>query len=66
MCVCVCVVCNEIIIYIAGKVMRELQRLFAYLILSNQKWVDPSALLKKLLDKNGQPVNIGNQEDVSG
>lgn len=46
--------------------MRELQRLFAYLILSNQKWVDPSALLKKLLDNSGQPVNIGNQEDVSG
>eukprot|EP01088_Endostelium_zonatum_P000337 TRINITY_DN1061_c0_g1_i2.p1 TRINITY_DN1061_c0_g1~~TRINITY_DN1061_c0_g1_i2.p1 ORF type:complete len:652 (-),score=171.58 TRINITY_DN1061_c0_g1_i2:87-2042(-) len=45
--------------------MRELQRLFALLVMSKEKWVDPSPLLKKLLDKTGKPVNIGNQEDVS-
>jgi hypothetical protein len=46
--------------------MKELQRIFAYFLFTNQKWVDPSALLKKILDRNGTPVNIGNQEDVSG
>lgn len=45
--------------------MKELQRIFAYFLFTNQKWVDPSALLKKILDRNGTPVNIGNQEDVS-
>ncbi|KAL6077181.1 Ubiquitin carboxyl-terminal hydrolase 28 [Balamuthia mandrillaris] len=45
--------------------MVELQRLFAYMLLTNQKWVDPTPLLKKLMDKNGEPINIGNQEDVS-
>lgn len=45
--------------------MRELQRLFAQLILSNQKYVDPSPLLKKVL-KDGKPVDIGEQEDVAG
>eukprot|EP00005_Dracoamoeba_jomungandri_P000425 CAMPEP_0174251172 /NCGR_PEP_ID=MMETSP0439-20130205/1081_1 /TAXON_ID=0 /ORGANISM="Stereomyxa ramosa, Strain Chinc5" /LENGTH=918 /DNA_ID=CAMNT_0015331415 /DNA_START=79 /DNA_END=2835 /DNA_ORIENTATION=+ len=45
--------------------MRALQKLFAFMLLSNQKWVDPSPLLKKILDRNGQPINIGNQEDVS-
>lgn len=44
--------------------MRELQRLFAQLILSNQKYVDPSPLLKKVL-KDGKPVDIGEQEDVA-
>lgn len=49
-----------------ATVMKELQRLFAYFLFTNQKWIDPSPLLKKILDRNGTPVNIGNQEDVSG
>ena len=46
--------------------MKELQRLFANLVLTNQSYVDPSHLLKKLKDRAGKPLNIGNQEDVSG
>lgn len=39
--------------------MTELQRLFANLSLSNQKWVDPSPLLRSLRDAAGQPIHIG-------
>jgi len=44
--------------------MKELQRLFAFMIGSNQKWVDPSRLLNKLT-KDGKPISIGEQEDVA-
>eukprot|EP00026_Physarum_polycephalum_P001894 Phypoly_transcript_01897.p1 GENE.Phypoly_transcript_01897~~Phypoly_transcript_01897.p1 ORF type:complete len:1017 (+),score=204.66 Phypoly_transcript_01897:308-3052(+) len=42
----------------------ELQRLFASLVLSTQRYVDPSHMLKKLKDKSGNTLKIGNQEDV--
>lgn len=45
--------------------MRELQRLFAKLILSNQKYADPSDLLRNTT-KDGKPVTIGDQQDVAG
>jgi hypothetical protein len=47
-------------------VMSELQKLFARLLYTNQKYVDPSDLLKKLKDKNGKTIEIGQQEDVGG
>ena len=46
--------------------MVELQRLFANLVLSGQRYVDPSHMLKKLKDKSGNTLKIGNQEDVVG
>ena len=46
--------------------MRALQSLWAQMSQSNQSFVDPSALLRKLLDKDGKPVTIGNQEDIGG
>lgn len=46
--------------------MRALQCLFAQMSASNQAFVDPSPLLRKLLDKDGKPVTIGNQEDIGG
>jgi ubiquitin carboxyl-terminal hydrolase 25/28 len=45
--------------------MLELQRLFGAMVLSNQRFVDPSNLLKKIVDDQGKPVTIGAQEDVS-
>lgn len=47
-------------------VMEELQKLFTSLIFSNQKYIDPSNLLKKTIGPDGKPINIGNQEDVGG
>ena len=43
----------------------ELQRLFASMALSERKCVDPSQVMHKLLDANGHPVHIGNQQDVN-
>lgn len=45
--------------------MIELQKLFCAMILSRQRFVDPSSLLKKIVDEGGKVVNIGAQEDVS-
>ncbi len=58
--------------------MKELQRLFALMLFTNQSYVDPSALLKKITNESalrcmccadtiraGQSIAIGNQEDVS-
>jgi hypothetical protein len=57
---------DVIVIDVAHLVMIELQRLFASLVLSTQKYVDPSHMLKKLKDKSGNTLKIGNQEDVVG
>lgn len=46
--------------------MKQLQRLFVFLIYTNQKYVDPSELLKNLMGKDGKPVSIGDQQDVAG
>ena len=49
----------------AVELVGELQRLFAFMALSERKMVDPSAVLRSLLDSSGKPVKVGNQEDVS-
>jgi len=46
--------------------MKQLQKLFVFLIHSNQKYIDPSNLLKNLMGKDGKPVSIGDQQDVAG
>jgi len=43
----------------------ELRRLFSQLLLSKRKYCDPTAVMKALLDAKGQPVEVGNQQDVS-
>jgi hypothetical protein len=48
--------------------VRELQRLFAYMTLSNRKMVDPSAVMHAVLDssdKKSHGLKVGKQEDVS-
>jgi hypothetical protein len=49
----------------AVELVAELQRLFVYMSLSNRKMVDPSGVMRALLDSSGKPVTVGNQEDVS-
>ena len=46
--------------------MKRLQKLFVFLLHSNQKYVDPSDLLRHLIGKDGKPVSIGDQQDVAG
>eukprot|EP01130_Rhizamoeba_saxonica_P016180 TRINITY_DN7430_c0_g1_i2.p1 TRINITY_DN7430_c0_g1~~TRINITY_DN7430_c0_g1_i2.p1 ORF type:complete len:407 (+),score=98.88 TRINITY_DN7430_c0_g1_i2:41-1261(+) len=42
---------------------RELQDLFCHMEIGNKKWVDPSKLLRSIIDSSGRN-NIGSQEDV--
>lgn len=47
-------------------VIRELQRLFALLSLSDRKYVDPTPVITALLAGTGQKSKIGSQEDPTG
>ena len=46
--------------------MRELQRVFAMLMRSNRKYIDPSPVIAALRDHHDNPVVIGPQQDVGG
>ena len=35
------------------------------MILSNKKYVDPSLVIRNIVDEQGEPIRIGDQEDVS-
>lgn len=45
--------------------VSELQRLFGYMALSSEKFVDPSAVIEALRGPDGKPIEIGGQQDVS-
>ena len=46
------------------KMVAAVQSTFASLILSNQKYVDPSQILNKVVDDQNTPVKMGEQMDV--
>jgi len=46
------------------ELVKNLQRLFARLIGSDQKYSDPSDVLNRTVDDLGNPVRIGDQEDI--
>ena len=46
------------------KLMLQLQRLFAYMIRSNKKYIDPSLVLNYLVDDLGNPIEIGDEKDI--
>lgn len=46
------------------KFMTELQRLFAFMYYTNQKWINPSKLFDNFIKESGESVTIGLQEDV--
>jgi hypothetical protein len=41
------------------KLIRELKNLLAFLARSDKKYADPTALLKALVDEDGNPIEIG-------
>ncbi|EKX33566.1 hypothetical protein GUITHDRAFT_120258 [Guillardia theta CCMP2712] len=47
------------------ELVRQLQRLFAQMEISDRRFVDPSLVMQNLLDSSGDPVQVGNQQDVS-
>ena len=51
---------------IKTKVSHELQKLFAYLILSERKYVDPSTLIRTIGNNDGTQMHVGHQEDPTG
>jgi ubiquitin carboxyl-terminal hydrolase 25/28 len=42
----------------------NLQKLFSHLIYSNRRYVEPTAVLKALVDDYGNPISIGDQKDA--
>eukprot|EP01016_Furgasonia_blochmanni_P005285 TRINITY_DN12056_c0_g1_i2.p1 TRINITY_DN12056_c0_g1~~TRINITY_DN12056_c0_g1_i2.p1 ORF type:complete len:192 (+),score=47.19 TRINITY_DN12056_c0_g1_i2:306-881(+) len=44
---------------------KNLQRLFALMIKSNKKYVDPSQVLQLLVDDQGNSIAVGDQKDIS-
>ena len=45
--------------------MLELRKIFCKLILSNQKFIDPSSVLREVTSRSGGQLQVGRQEDVS-
>eukprot|EP01022_Parablepharisma_sp_SALTPOND_P023425 TRINITY_DN494_c0_g1_i1.p1 TRINITY_DN494_c0_g1~~TRINITY_DN494_c0_g1_i1.p1 ORF type:complete len:1152 (+),score=161.70 TRINITY_DN494_c0_g1_i1:3596-7051(+) len=46
------------------ELVLNLQKLFAYLICSNRRYVEPIAVLKALVDDYGNQIAIGDQKDA--
>lgn len=46
------------------KMIIELRMLFAQLMLSNQKYVDPSGVMELVVDDNANPIDLGEQMDL--
>lgn len=55
----------KIVRHEASRAMvSRVQRLFADLALSNQKYVDPSSVLSSVVDDFGRKIDVGSQMDV--
>lgn len=46
------------------KMVINLQKLFAKLLLTNQKYVDPSQVVNSVVDDFGRKIDVGSQMDV--
>lgn len=46
------------------NLVKQLQKLFAYMIRTHRKYIDPSCVLNALVDEYGIPIEIGDQKDV--
>ena len=44
--------------------VEQIQRLFAFMIRSHRKYLDPTAVLTALVDDFGNPIQIGDEKDV--
>lgn len=42
-----------------------MRRLFANLILTNQKYVDPTPVLQSVVDDYGNKIDVGAQQDIT-
>lgn len=46
------------------NMVRQLQKLFAKMLLSNEKYVDPSTVVNSVVDDFGRKIDVGSQMDV--
>ena len=46
------------------ELLLNLQKLFAHMINSNRKYVEPTAVIKALVDDYGSPMSFGDQKDI--
>ena len=46
------------------RLVQQIQRLFAFLIRSHRKYLDPTMVLTALVDDFGNPIHIGDEKDV--
>lgn len=44
--------------------VKNLQQLIALMIGSDKKYVDPTSVIKNIVDENGNHIPIGDQKDV--
>lgn len=52
--------------FAALRFVHQLQKFFAFLLLGEQSYQDPTKVLNSLVDEKGDVVQVGNQEDASG
>lgn len=45
--------------------VSEIQRIFAYMMFSTYRYINPCAILNSLHTKDAVPIQIGNQEDIT-
>jgi ubiquitin carboxyl-terminal hydrolase 25/28 len=41
------------------ELVNQLKSLFSFMILSNKKYVDPSLVIRNIVDEQGEPIRIG-------
>jgi ubiquitin carboxyl-terminal hydrolase 25/28 len=46
------------------QMVKELQKIYSQMMLTNQKYLDPSSILKKIVDEFGDRVKIGDEQDI--
>ena len=42
-----------------------MQRLFSQLLWTNQNYVDPSSVVESVVDDFGEPLPVGDQQDIT-
>jgi hypothetical protein len=45
--------------------IEELKKVFAQLATGNKSYVEPSAILKAIVDDSGHQVQIGDEKDIA-
>lgn len=47
------------------KLVKTVAELFQTMVLTNKKYIEPSKVLKALVDDFGNPIEFGEQKDIA-